>query len=107
MCACRTTTHYITYTHSYIIYVCVGHIQISDEKHAHTHTMGKTAHEKCEELLETVKKEYESEIPVQNLIKMIAKNIGADSRTVDNYIRYLGIFGMMKLKGNGIMKISK
>ena len=69
--------------------------------------MGKTAHEKCEKLLEIVKKEYESEIPTQNLIKMIAKNIGADSRTIDNYMRYLAIFGMMKPKGNGIMKINK
>ena len=68
--------------------------------------MGKNGYEKCKEIMETLSKEFETEVPRTNVIKLIAKTIGSDQRTIESYLKNLELFGMLKANGN-IMKIKK
>ncbi len=70
--------------------------------------MGKKAYDKCIEVMKQVKRDgYDKEIPAVELAKLIRMLVGADSRTVSNYIGFLKDFGFVDPIGKGVFTIKK
>lgn len=61
--------------------------------------MGKNVYQKCDELIDSIKKTGKKEITEKELISLIKKHIGYTDATIHTYFRALQEFGLIERNG--------
>ena len=70
--------------------------------------MGKNAYTKCREIIKTANsKGFINEITLKDLVTIIKINVGANQRTVSNYLILLREWGFIENRGYYIYKLKQ
>jgi len=82
--------------------------QVFRDSHGGQQTMGKTGYDKCENLIRMMELQgYTNQIEKKKLRGFIAKHIGLDERTINNYEDKLIVLEFIKPINHKVYKIKK